>query len=188
MARRKSHSLDLPADRAEAELMVSEYTAIERDRLLEELAADEAIGLIRKSLAERRSELDAQAKPLFDGLSAWWQAGGNEEVAKGKRSGALGAVTIGIRLTPPSLKTERKVTFKEVLEWLTGLRWSRAKDFIRTKVELDKEAIGKAMRTEPAVAKKFEGRLRLHQADEFFIDTGLDAETLRKERAASREA
>jgi phage host-nuclease inhibitor protein Gam len=80
--------------------------------------------------------------------------------------------------TPPSLKTERKVTFKEVLEWLTKLRWNRTKEFVRTKVELDKEAISKAMRSEPAVAKKFEGRLRVYQADEFFIDTGLRLHSL----------
>ena len=185
MPRRKSESLQLPADRAEAELMIGEYTAIERDRLLEELAADEAISMIKSKLAERRGELDAQAKPLFEALRAWWQGDGNDTIAKGRRSAELGSATIGVRLTPPALKTERKVTFADVLAWLRTLRWARAKDFLRIKVELDKDAIGKAMRSEPDIAKKFAGKLRIVQSDEFFIDTGLDAESVQKETTAA---
>ncbi|MEO1488755.1 MAG: host-nuclease inhibitor Gam family protein [Pseudomonadota bacterium] len=185
MSRRKSETFDLPADAAEAEQMIGEYVDIERDRLLEELAADEAIAGIKQGLAERRRELSAQAKPLFEGLKAWFEAGGKDEIARGRRSAELGAAVIGIRKTPPSLKTERKVTFADVFSWLSGLRWGRRKDFIRVKRELDKEAISKAMRDDPEVAEVFAGRLKIEQTDEFFIDTGLDAETLRKDKAAS---
>lgn len=181
MPRRKSETFPVPADAAEAELMIGELAALERDRLLEELAADEAIAGIKAQLSDRRKELDGQTKPLFEGLKSWWESDGREQLAGRKRSVQLGAAQIGIRLTPPALKTERKVTFKEVLLWLRSLRWGRAKEFLRTKVELDKEAISKAMRNDEEVAKTFAGRLRIEQKDEFFIDTGLTAETVKQE-------
>lgn len=185
MSRRKDETVHVPGDRAEAEQMIAEYTEIERSKMLEELAADEAIGQVKVYRSQRLSELEAEAKPLFDGLKAWWETGGKDEVAGRKRSAELGSATIGVRLTPPSLKTERKVTFKTVLEWLGSLRWARKKDFLRVKIELDKEAISKAIRNEPPIAEKFKGRLRVDQVDEFFIDTGLDAEALKTQASVS---
>lgn len=185
MSRRKNETVHVPADKAEAEQMIAEYTELERSKMLEELAADEAIAKVKEQRSTRLTELEAEARPLFAGLKAWWETGGKDEVAGRKRSAELGSATIGIRLTPPTLKTERKVTFATVLEWLTSLRWSRRSEFLRHKVELNKEAISKAIRSEPAIAEKFKGRLRVDQVDEFFIDTGLDAETLKTETAAS---
>ena len=179
-SRRKDSAVYVPKDAAEAEQMIAEYTALVRDMILEELAADEAIPKVKDQRSTKLRELEAEAKPLFQGLKAWWEAGG-KDIAKGKRSAELASATIGIRKTPPALKTERKVTFADVLAWLRSLRWGRKKDFLRTRVDLDKEAISKAMRTDPAVAKTFEGRLRIEQKDEFYIDTGIDAEELKEE-------
>lgn len=183
MSRRKKETVHVPADTAEAELMVAEYTELERARLLEELAADEAIARIKEARAARLREIDAETQPLFDGLKAWWEAGGGA-LAKKRRSAEVGSAKIGIRLTPPAVKLARKVKLDDVVIWLRKLRWIRAKDFLRTKTTLDKDAVIKAIRTEPHLAKTFAAHLTVEQTDEFFIDTGLDAEMLKKEAAA----
>lgn len=185
MPRCKQEAIDVPASRAEAEQMIGEYAALERTRLLEELAADEAIAEIKEQLATRRREIEAEAKPLFAGLKAWWEAGGKDELARGKRSAELGAAKIGIRKTPPAVKFARKVKLADVVSWLQGLRWRRAKEFLRVKVTLDKEAVIKAIRADAKVEKTFADKLSVVQIDEFFIDAGLDAETVKKEAAAS---
>lgn len=185
MARRKQEAAPAPADMAEANLMMGEFVAIDREIALEKLAAAAAIDAITAQRDARLAELQAQAKPLFAGLKAWWEAGGKEELAKGRRSAELAGAKIGIRLTPPKVKLKRGVKIGDVLAWLGSLRWSRAREFKRTKVELDKQAIIKASLADKQIAETFAKHLTVEQDDEFFIDTGLDEDELKKEVAAS---
>ncbi|MEO0589125.1 MAG: host-nuclease inhibitor Gam family protein [Pseudomonadota bacterium] len=183
MSRRKQEAIAVPANKAEAELMIAEYTELERTRLLEELAADEAIARVKEQLALRRREIDAEAKPIFDGLKAWWEAGGKDEVARGKRSGALGASTVGIRLGMPALKFKRGMNRTKFLDWLLGLRLAGKAKFLRVpKTQLDANAVIKTLREGGSTAASFERKgAFVEQKDEFFIDTGLDADELKKE-------
>lgn len=185
MARRKQEAAPAPADAAEATLMMGEFVAIDRDIALEKLAAASAIDKIEAQRDARLAELQAQAKPLFAGLKAWWEAGGKDELAKGKRSGALAGAKIGIRLTPLKVKLKRGVKIGDVVAWLGSLRWARARDFKRTKVGLDKQAIIKAALADEKIAETFASHLTIEQADEFFIDTGLNEDELKKELATS---
>lgn len=84
MARRKQEAAPAPTDLAEATLMMGEFVAIDREIALEKLAAAAAVDRIEAQRDARLAELQAQAKPLFAGLKAWWEAGGKDEVAKGK--------------------------------------------------------------------------------------------------------
>lgn len=181
MPRRKDTAAPAPANAAEATLMIGEFVAIDRDIALEKLAAEAAIDRIKAQRDARLRELEAQAKPLFAGLKAWWEAGGKDEVAKGKRSTAIAGAKIGIRLTPPAVKFQRKVKADDVVAWLKGLRWSRAKDFLRTKIELDRQAVIKAVAADEEIGDRFAAHLYIEQKDEFFIDTGLDEDALKKE-------
>ena len=183
MARRKKEAVHVPANLAEATTMIAEFVALERKDAITRIAAEAAIDKVKAQRDAGLAEIKAEMEPLFSGLKAWWEAGGKDEVAKGKRSAEIANAKIGVRLSTPKLVTERKVTFVTALEWLRKLRWTRKKEFLRTKYELDKEAIGKAIRAEPKVAEKFAGQLRVDQADEFFIDTGLDQDALKKELA-----
>ncbi|NJR42147.1 MAG: hypothetical protein HC767_05300 [Akkermansiaceae bacterium] len=183
MSRRKQTAAPVPATAAEATLMVGQFVAIEREKLLERLAAEAAIDTIKQKRDERLRELKAQAQPLFAGLKAWWEAGGKNELAKGRRSAEIAGAKIGIRLAPPKVKLKRGLKAEDVVAWLKGLRWTRAKDFLRSKVELDKQAVIKAVLADDHVAETFADRLTIEQADEFFIDTGLDEEAVAKELA-----
>lgn len=184
MPRRKDIAAPAPTSAEEAALMLGEYVAIDRDIALEQLAAAAAIDRIAAQRDARLADLRAQAQPLFAGLKAWWEAGGKDEIAKGKRSAELAGAKIGIRLTPPKVKLKRGVKLGDVVAWLGGLRWIRARDFLRTKVELDRQAVIKAVQAEQDVAEIFAARLTVEQTDEFFIDTGLDEDELKKEVAA----
>jgi phage host-nuclease inhibitor protein Gam len=185
MTRRKQSAAPAPSDASEATLMIGEFVAIEREKALERLAAEDAIDRIKQQRDERLRELEAQAAPLFAGLKAWWEAGGKDELAKGKRSAELGGAKIGIRLTTPAVKLKRGVKLGDVVAWLGSLRWTRAKDFLRTKVELDRQAVIKAVQADAKMAETFAAHLTVEQADEFFIDTSLDEDELRKDAAAS---
>jgi phage host-nuclease inhibitor protein Gam len=165
--------------------MIGEFVAIERDKALERLAAEAAIDKAKQQRDERLRELEAQAQPLFAGLKAWWEAGGKDELAKNKRSAEIGGAKIGIRLTPSAVKFKRGVKAGDVVAWLRDLRWARAKDFLRTKVDLDKQAVIKAVQADEAIGEKFAAHLTIEQADEFFIDTGLDEDELRAEVSAA---
>lgn len=183
MARRKKTSIIAPSNASEATLMIGEYIQLDRDQALERLAAEEAIVQIKQRRDERLRELEVEASELFEGLKAWWEAGGKDELAKGKRSAELGGAKIGIRLTPPKVKLKRGLKAEDVVAWLKGLRWARAKDFLRTKIDLDRQAVIKAVLADEDVALQLAPSLTVEQQDEFFIDTGLDEERLRKEAA-----
>ena len=180
MARRKKEAAHVPASRAEAEDMLRDYVKLERDALAERLIAEREIDRIKAHRDAVLTDIEAERTSLFEGLKAWWEAGGAAEVAGRKRSAELGSVTIGIRKTPPAVKFARKVKAADVIAWLKGLRWRRAKEFLRVKTELDKQAIIKAVQADKSVADKFAGRLTVEQVDEFFIDAGLDEDAARR--------
>lgn len=185
MTRRKKEAVHVPADAAEATVMIAEYVELERNAALEQLAAGAAIDKVKAQRDEALSVIEAEMRPLFEGIKAWWEAGGRDEVARGKKSAEIANAKIGLRLGMPRVKLARKVKLQDVIDWLGSLRWGRAKDFLRTKVSLDKEAVIKAIRTEPKMAETFADHLSVEQDEEFFIDTGIDRDALRKEIAAS---
>lgn len=190
MPRRKDTAAIAPSDASEATLMIGEFVAIDRDMALERLAAEAAIDVVKAQRDARLRELEAQAAPLFAGLKAWWEAGGKDELAKGKRSAEIAGAKIGIRMTPPAVKLRRGVKLGDVVAWLKDLPFARAADFLRMKVELDRQAVIKAVHADAdaEAIEMFGPRLTVEQADEFFIDTGLDEDALRKEAAAPAAA
>lgn len=181
MTRRKKTALMTPADAAEATAMIGEYVAIDRDKALERLAAEAAIDRVKQRRDEKLRELDAVAGDLFEGLKAWWEAGGKDQMALGRRSTEMGGARIGIRLTPPAVKLKRGVKAADVVAWLGSIRWARAKDFLRTKIDLDKAAVIKAVQADDKVAETFAKHLSVSQVDEFFIDTGIYEDELKRE-------
>jgi phage host-nuclease inhibitor protein Gam len=185
MARRKQEAALAPTSAAEATEMLGNFVQIERSKLLARIRAEGKIDAIELQRDREVTALNELQAPLFAGLKAWWEAGGKDELAKGKRSAEIAGAKIGIRLTTPKVKPRRGVKLGDIVTWLQGLRWRRKKEFLRPKVELDKHAVIKAVMADKAIAKRFEAHLIVDQVDEFFIDTGLDEEALKKEITAS---
>ena len=184
--RKKAEAAIVPANRAEAEAMLQDYVAIERDQLAARLLAEIEIDAIKARRDGRIAELEEERSSIFAGIKAWWEATGAREVAGNRRSAELANAMIGIRKTPPAVKLARKVKAADVLSWLASLRWSRAKEFRRVKVDLDRQAIIKAVQADPQIRATFlKVGVSVEQVDEFFIDAGLDEEAVRKEIAAA---
>lgn len=186
MPRRKKTSIHAPSDASEAAVMIGQYVALDRQAALESLAAEDAIDRIKQHRDARLQIIEAKSAELFAGLKAWWESGGKDELAKGKRSAEVGGAKIGIRLTPPAVKLKRGVKLGDVVAWLKDLPFPRAADFLRTKTELDRQAVIKAVHADAdaEAIELFGPRLTVQQQDEFFIDTGLDEDALRTEAAA----
>ena len=185
MARRKKEAVHVPASRAEAEDMLRDYVKLERDALAERLLAERAIDRIKAERDAQLGDIEAERSSLFEGLKAWWEAGGSAEVAGRKRSAEMAGTTLGIRKTPPAVRFARKVKAADVIAWLKSMKPRNWQSFLRVKTELDKPAIIKAVQTEADAAQNFANHLTVEQVDEFFIDAGLDEEAVRKTIAAA---
>ena len=184
MARRRAQAADVPQTDEAAITLITEYVSAERETLLDRVTAEAAIDAIKSRLANVVTAREAEQKRRFAALKAWWEAGGKEHAGKA-RSAELAGAKLGLRVSPPKVKFTKGYTAEKALIWLRGLRWSREKDFIRTKVELDKPAILKAIQAEESVKAKLGTAIYIDQPDEFFIDTGLEEDCIRKELAAS---
>lgn len=188
MARRKAAAgHQVPTSTREAAELVGDYVALDRKMLRIMLEAQLAIDAIKAARDARLAECAPAQKSWFAAIKAWWQASGAGELAGKKRSAELAGAKLGIRLTTPALKLPKGKTATQILDDLMG--WLGG-DFIRTKHELDKEAIIAALRQplgEDASAEQLhdrrvlatELRLTVTQTDEFFIDTGLDEAAIR---------
>lgn len=174
MRRRKAVALAVPTTAEEAVTLIGAYVLAERIALDARLRAEAAIDRIKGDRDAVIAAIDADQKVRFAQLKAWWEAGGNE-AASGRRSAELGGAKIGVRLAPPKVKLVKGLTDKLVVIWLRSLRWSRASDLLRTKVELDKPALIKAHAADEEVRDVLGKKgISVIQTDEFFIDCGLE--------------
>ncbi|MBA4781151.1 host-nuclease inhibitor Gam family protein [Blastomonas sp.] len=179
--RRKAAAVEAPQTRAEAIALAEEYAKIEDTIADSQKLLEFQINQAKTAHAARMANAEERLKPVFAGLRAWWAAN-SAELTKGKRrSIELGPVTLGERTGMPKLKLPKGMKAEDAIAWLKG-RWSGAVAFIRTKEELDKEAVIKALRadvnvnTPPDIQLAHlhfsEGKFEVVQAEEFFIRTG----------------
>lgn len=193
MARRKAAALPVPGTTTEALAMIAAYVDEDHDSLLDRLNVAAQITAMKAELAARQAAREERQNGRFASLKAWWEATGAAQFAGKKRSAEVGGARLGVRLTPPALKLPKGVPAADVLDglmnWLGG-------DFIRTSHALDKEAIIAALRQplgEDATDEQRHDRhvlaeelgLAVVQTDEFFIDTGIDTDTIRKDETAA---
>lgn len=182
MSRRKQAALPTPTSQAEAAELCQDYVAAERRILELKLGYEVQIDRLKAERDAVTARLAAEQQGRFAALKAWWEAGGKALAGK-RRSAELAGASIGIRLTPPAVKFARGVTAKAVLAWL---RQRRAVNFFRTKYELDKQAIIKALNKDEAEAELFLAQgVTVDQVDEFYIDCGLDEAAIRQRLGAA---
>jgi phage host-nuclease inhibitor protein Gam len=177
--RRKAPAVEAPQTRAEALALADRYVALEQAAARAQAQLDKEIAAAKASYALTMEAIEPQLQDAFAGLRAWWAANA-AELTKGKRrSIELGPVTLGERTGMHKLKLPKGMKAEAALAWLKG-RWSGAVAFIRTKEELDKEAVIKALRAgvdappdvQLARLHFAEGKFEVVQAEEFFIRTG----------------
>ena len=145
MGRKKQAALDVPGSAEEAALLAAEYVSIEREALKLRVGTEIAIDMVKVDRDRALAAMLAGQPERFAALKAWWEAGGKVLAGK-RRSAELAGAQIGIRTTPHSVKFAKGVKAAAIVTWLREHRWSRAKEFLRAKYELDKEAIIKVAR------------------------------------------
>lgn len=188
MARRKQVALaDVPQTTEEAIALLDAYRQTERANLTDQIVADALITETKTQLAQRIAEREPAQKARFAALKAWWEAGGKDLAGK-KRSADLAGAMIGVRLTPKAVKLARGVKTDEVIARLKAACWSKIDQVLRTKVELDKQAIIKCVTDSQGEEDLLrEAGITVVQKDEFFIDTGLDEHEVRARLTQSTE-
>jgi phage host-nuclease inhibitor protein Gam len=144
MTRRKATAIDAPGSYAEALKIAALYGAAERRAAAVKARSAEMIANLCTERDEIIAAIDTEQKPRFAQLKAWWAVQGGE-AAKGARSLSLGGVKLGERMSNPKVGYLDKMKEQAALAKLKGLRWLGKMSFIRTKVELDKPAILKAL-------------------------------------------
>lgn len=115
-----------------------------------------------KEQAETASEpLRVEIRELTDGLQTWCEAHRNELTDGGRvKSADLGTGLVKWRLRPP------KVTLRDVEGVIARLRLLGLQRFIRTKEEVNKEA----MQDEPQVAREVDGVSVGSAGEEFIVE------------------
>ncbi len=189
MARKKQAALDVPNNREEAIELATEYVSADRRMLELKVGYELQIDALKSERDRIFAGIAAEQQGRFQALKAWWEAGGKALAGRG-RSATLAGALLGIRKTPAAVKFKRGETAKTVIKFIQRLRdlgWEHADRFLRTKVELDKQAIIKAIGEED-VAGVLENRLTVKQTDEFFIDTGLTEEDARQRLGVANSA
>lgn len=178
MSRRKQAALPVPASPAEAAELCTEYVQDERRMLELRLGYELRIDKLKAERDVVLTGIAARQQGRFAALKAWWEAGG-KGLAGRNRSAELAGAKIGIRTTPPAVKLARGVTAAAIADWLGRVVGGKA--FLRTKVELDKPAVIKALQEGAPMAGPLEEQgVSVAQIDEFYIDCGLDEDAIRK--------
>lgn len=179
MGRKKQAALAVPLSETEAVALLALYVGDDRCALKVRLHYQASIDKLEQERDSVLAAITEIQKPRFAALKAWWEAGGKALAGK-KRSAELAGALLGIRLTPLKVMLPKGLKDTGVVEWLRSLRWAKARRFLRTKVEFDKEALIKAHGAEEDVRRMFSSKgIGLVQTDEFFIDTQLDEAAIR---------
>lgn len=174
--------------RDQAEEAMKRLDEIERRFAEWDLEEAAAVAEVRERFIEKRKAanyagLEAQRSLLVKELQAWAET--DSANWKGKTL-PMQCGSVGYRVTQPTVKLIKRVC-KSFADLLTGLKLLKP-EFIRTKEEVDKEAILAAYRegtVDDAILATL--GIKVEQADEFWIETSASKdleEAVKKLRAA----
>lgn len=131
---------------------------------------DQEIADVRKKYEKSLTDLKESQEKRMEEVHLWAQ--NNREDFDAKKSLDLVHAVIGFRTGNPAVKAQKGFT---LVSCLNLLKKNKHTEFIRTKEELDKEAI-LAKRTDEATLKIIsEAGLEISQTETFFIDTKSEA-------------
>lgn len=164
--------------RARAEEILGEIATLTIERRAQQNELDRELTFAREKYEEPLSALVKQIEEKTALLESWASANPGE-FPKQRKSIELLHGTIGFRTGTPKLKTLAKWTWDRVLEKLKQLGKPVA-DFIRTKEEVNKEAIITAVTTGTMlVGEERQWGCAVVQDEAFFVEPKLEAQHAR---------
>lgn len=161
VTRIKAPATTAPQTRDEAADHIRQIGDLQREQARAQAAMNDAIAAITAQYQPTLAALEARLTPLVEGVQAWCEAH-RDELTQGGKTKTANLVTgeIQWRQRPPSVRVRALDTVLETLQRL-GLQ-----RFIRTKTEINKEAI----LAEPAAVEGLAG-LQIQTGVEDFVIT-----------------
>lgn len=171
MARVKNNAVGpVPQTESECRTYIRRIGEHQRDRDRIQADMNDEIARVQDKFAKLAAPHNKQVEELTAGVQAYCEAHRNTLTKNGKRKTAdLGTGEIGWRITPP------KIALRAVATIIDAIRAKRVgKLYLRTKVEIDKDAIGrdlKKVEDEWQLPEKLQGipGLTVKSVEEFFI-------------------
>lgn len=172
-ARRKAPTQVAPQTIQEATATIDKYMAMQATVDQLKADADASMQAIEGARDAMVAPLEQAQKELFKQLRTWW-AVAKDQLTEGKRKSVeLAGAIIGERTNTPSLKLPKGMKQEDFIEKLRLALDSEATPYIRTKLELDKQAIIKTLRmgeNDPVAVRLADLGAGVSQANQFFID------------------
>ncbi|ACL71515.1 Mu Gam family protein [Thioalkalivibrio sulfidiphilus HL-EbGr7] len=149
----------VPGRREEVTEAIAEIGRLQRERSRIQAAMNDEIAAVKQRYEEQARPLAEDIQRLADGVHLWCEANRPELTQEGKRKTAnLASGEVRWRMRPPSVSARG---LDKIIQTLKDLRLTR---FIRTKEELDKEAV----LAEPDAVKHIKG-ISIKQSEDFVI-------------------
>ncbi len=163
--KQQSPEFPVPQTRDQVVHAIAEIGIRQRDRERLEVAMNDELAVIKQRYEEAAAPHIEAIKLLSQGVQIWCEAHRKELTDDGKtKTATLGSGTVAWRMNPP------KVVLKGIENILAAFKKLGLDRFIRTKEEVNKEAI----LVEPEAVKAVPG-IKIEQNEEFVI-TPFEAE------------
>ncbi len=134
--KRAAETATPPRDRDEAEAYLERIGSIQREIQLNKTALAEAVARVTADIEASSAKLTEENDRLFRGLQLWAEANRHALTDGGKtKTVRMGNGTIAWRLAPPSVQIKGQ---EAVLAYLMQ---KNGEEFLRTKVEINREAM-----------------------------------------------
>lgn len=157
--KKQANVAPVPKDMAEARRFVRQIGEAGREAGRIEAELNDKIAALREEYAALAAPCNHRVEELTEGLRIWAEAHREELTRGGKRKSVdLGTGEIGWRLRPP------RVLLRNVAGVIESLQALKLDRFLRTKLEVNKEAV----LAEPEVAEQVKG-VTIRQDEDFFV-------------------
>ena len=159
--KRAAETATPPKQRDEAEAYLDQIGLIQREIQLNKMALAEAVARVTAEMEASSAKLSEEHDRLFRGLQLWAEANRHALTDGGKtKTVRLGNGSIAWRLAPPSVQIKGQ---EAVLAYLIE---KKGEEFLRTKVEINREA----MLANAEQASKIPGVLIKSAGESFVIE------------------
>jgi len=157
----KKDALQVPSTLNEAETLLAKMGSHQRKVIDNENEMNEAVANTKAGYTKIKNKLNDDIDEMSTALHAWAEVNKTNLLKGDAKTAKLSTGELSWRLTP------WKVTLKKVDDILVALKEAKLKKFIRTKDEVDKEAILKDENSR-AAAKAIKG-ISISRKTEFVI-------------------
>lgn len=138
VTRIKSESFAVPQTRDEADRFLMKMGELQQEIARIEADMNDALAPIKAQFEGKATPINAEIEALFQGVHAWAEANRAAEVKGDSKTIRMAAGDLSWRLTPWAV-TVRKAD--EIVKLLQSTRKKSWKEFLRTKFEINKEAM-----------------------------------------------